>query len=105
MNVLDNGIHAAQIMSFGEMDNALDLITVNGAKTMMLTDQYGIGGISQLLPVKDDHNDVLVVFVLLFKIDGRKSFLRYRISKICVLSSVVERSRPVRAFEHHQYGK
>ncbi|WP_428911706.1 cytosine deaminase [Niallia sp. Krafla_26] len=42
MNVLDNGIHAAQMMTFEEMDNALDLITVNGAKTMMLTDKYGI---------------------------------------------------------------
>lgn len=34
MNVLDNGIHIAQMMSFEEMDNCLDLITVNGAKTM-----------------------------------------------------------------------
>lgn len=42
MNVLDNGIHAAQIMSFEEMDNALDLISINGAKTMMVTDKYGI---------------------------------------------------------------
>ena len=42
MNVLDNGIHAAQMMSFEEMENALDLITVNGAKTMMLSDEYGI---------------------------------------------------------------
>lgn len=42
MNVLDNGIHAAQIMSFEEMDNALDLISVNGAKTLMVTDEYGI---------------------------------------------------------------
>lgn len=42
MNVLDNGIHAAQMMSFEEMDNALDLITVNGAKTMYLSNEYGI---------------------------------------------------------------
>ncbi len=42
MNVLDNGIHVAQMMSFEEMENALDLITVNGAKTMMLSDEYGI---------------------------------------------------------------
>ena len=42
MNVLDNGIHVAQMMSFDEMDSALDLITINGAKTMQLSDQYGI---------------------------------------------------------------
>lgn len=42
MNVLDNGIHIAQMMSFEEMDNCLDLITVNGAKTMNISDTYGI---------------------------------------------------------------
>ena len=42
MNVLDNGIHIAQMMSFEEMDNCLDLITVNGAKTMNISEQYGI---------------------------------------------------------------
>ncbi|MEG1241684.1 MAG: cytosine deaminase [Oscillospiraceae bacterium] len=42
MNVLDNGIHIAQMMSFEEMENALDLITVNGAKTMHLSDVYGL---------------------------------------------------------------
>lgn len=42
MNVLDNGIHIAQMMSFEEIDNVLDLITVNGAKTMNLSDSYGI---------------------------------------------------------------
>lgn len=42
MNVLDNGIHLAQIMSFDELDRALDLITHNGAKTLNIEDQYGI---------------------------------------------------------------
>lgn len=42
MNVLDNGIHIAQMMSFEEIDRCLDLITLNGAKTMNLTDSYGI---------------------------------------------------------------
>lgn len=41
MNILDNGIHLAQIMSFEELERDLDLITFNGAKTMML-DNYGI---------------------------------------------------------------
>lgn len=42
MNILDNGIHATQMMSFEELENALDLITINGAKTMNLSDSYGI---------------------------------------------------------------
>ena len=42
MNILDHGIHIAQMMSFEEIDNALDLITTNGAVTMNLQDSYGI---------------------------------------------------------------
>lgn len=42
MNVLDNGIHLAQTMSFEELDRCLDLITYNGAKTLDVEDRYGI---------------------------------------------------------------
>lgn len=42
MNILDHGIHICQMMSFEEIDHALDLITVNGARTMHLLHQYGI---------------------------------------------------------------
>lgn len=42
MNILDNGIHLAHIMSFDELDRCLDLITHNGAKTLDVEDQYGI---------------------------------------------------------------
>lgn len=42
MMILDHGIHICQMMSFEEIDNALDLVTVNGAKTMHLQDVYGI---------------------------------------------------------------
>lgn len=42
MNILDHGIHIAQMMSFEEIDNALDLITINGAKTLSIEEQYGI---------------------------------------------------------------
>jgi len=42
MNILDNGIHLAQTMSFEELDRCLDLITTNGAKTLNVEDQYGI---------------------------------------------------------------
>ncbi|MGL5754847.1 MAG: cytosine deaminase [Paraclostridium sp.] len=42
MNILDSGIHICQMMSFEEINNALDLITVNGAKTLNIQDEYGI---------------------------------------------------------------
>lgn len=42
MNILDNGIHLAQTMSFDELDRCLDLITYNGAKTLNVEDRYGI---------------------------------------------------------------
>lgn len=42
MNILDNGIHLAQTMSFEELDKCLDLITYNGARTLNVEDQYGI---------------------------------------------------------------
>lgn len=42
MNILDNGIHLAQTMSFEELDRCLDLITYNGAKTFNMEGQYGI---------------------------------------------------------------
>ncbi len=42
MNVLDNTLHLAQLMSFEQMERALDLITFNGAKTLCIEDIYGI---------------------------------------------------------------
>ncbi|MDP9806225.1 cytosine deaminase [Trueperella bonasi] len=42
MNVLDNTLHLAQIMSFDEMEVALDLITYNGAKSLSIEDIYGL---------------------------------------------------------------
>ncbi|MEO5723743.1 MAG: amidohydrolase family protein [Ilumatobacteraceae bacterium] len=42
MNILDNGIHLAQTMSFDELDRCLDLVTYNGAKTLNVEHQYGI---------------------------------------------------------------
>lgn len=42
MNILDNGIHLAQTMSFDELDRCLDLITYNGAKTFNIEDEYGL---------------------------------------------------------------
>lgn len=42
MMILDHGIHIAQMMSPSELENCLDLVTINGAKTMNITDHYGI---------------------------------------------------------------
>ena len=42
MNVLDNGIHLAQIMSPEEIEKDLDLITYNGARCLNIQDRYGL---------------------------------------------------------------
>jgi cytosine deaminase len=42
MNILDNGIHLTQVASYEELETAFDLITYNGAKTLMLEDGYGL---------------------------------------------------------------
>ncbi len=43
MNILDHGIHLAQLMSKKDFENNFDLITYNGAKLMNIEDSYGIG--------------------------------------------------------------
>lgn len=42
MNILDNGIHMAQLMKEEDFEKALDLVTINGAKAMNLEDSYGL---------------------------------------------------------------
>lgn len=42
MYVLDAGMHIAQMMSIEELDNALDFITIKGARTLNILDRYGI---------------------------------------------------------------
>ncbi|WP_245806726.1 amidohydrolase family protein [Arenibacter amylolyticus] len=42
MNILDNGIHLAQIMSPEEVATNFDLITYNGARCLNIQDQYGL---------------------------------------------------------------
>lgn len=42
MNILDAGLHICQMMSFEEINNSLDLITTNGAKTLNIQNEYGI---------------------------------------------------------------
>ncbi len=42
MNTLDNGIHMAQLMKEEDFDNDLELVTINGAKTMNIEDTYDL---------------------------------------------------------------
>ncbi|WP_223883422.1 amidohydrolase family protein [Arenibacter lacus] len=42
MNILDNGIHLAQIMSPEEVATNFNLITYNGARCLNIQDQYGL---------------------------------------------------------------
>ncbi len=42
MNILDNGIHLAQIMSPADIEKNLDLITINGARCLDIEDRYGL---------------------------------------------------------------
>jgi Cytosine deaminase and related metal-dependent hydrolases len=42
LNVLFHGLHIAQLTGRGEIDRSLDLITVNGARTMGVSERYGI---------------------------------------------------------------
>ena len=42
MYVLDAGMHIAQMMSIEELENALDFITIKGARTLNILDRYGI---------------------------------------------------------------
>lgn len=42
LQVLHMGIHASQLMGYEEIINSIDLITVNSAKTLNLTENYGI---------------------------------------------------------------
>lgn len=42
MNILDNGIHMAQLMKEEDFEKDLDLVTLNGAKAMNLEETYGL---------------------------------------------------------------
>ena len=44
MNILDNGIHLAQIMSAKDVETNFDLITYNGARCLNLQETYGLEG-------------------------------------------------------------
>ena len=42
MNILDNGIHATQLMREEDFTRNFDLVTYNGAKLMKIEEEYGL---------------------------------------------------------------
>ncbi|RKF18010.1 cytosine deaminase [Alginatibacterium sediminis] len=42
LRVLDAGLHICHMMGYSELSSALDLITINGAKTLQVEEEYGI---------------------------------------------------------------
>ncbi|WP_435234620.1 cytosine deaminase [Psychromonas sp. PT13] len=42
LRVLDSAIHSCHMMGYNELENGLDLITNNGARTLQIEEQYGI---------------------------------------------------------------
>ncbi|CQR71957.1 Cytosine deaminase [Sporomusa ovata DSM 2662] len=42
LQVLHMGLHACQLMGYSQLNRALDLITVNSARTLNISDRYGI---------------------------------------------------------------
>lgn len=42
MNILDNGIHASQLMRPEDFPRSFDWVTYNGAKLMQVMDNYGL---------------------------------------------------------------
>tara|TARA_R110001583_G_scaffold9433_3_gene44746 strand:- start:5011 stop:6258 length:1248 start_codon:yes stop_codon:yes gene_type:complete len=42
LRVLDSGLHSCHMLGYEDLMTALDLITINGAKTLNIADRYGI---------------------------------------------------------------
>ncbi|MDY0404360.1 cytosine deaminase [Virgibacillus sp. 179-BFC.A HS] len=42
LQVLQMGIHASQLMGYEEITNSIDLVTTNSAKTLSITEEYGV---------------------------------------------------------------
>ncbi|UPW20658.1 cytosine deaminase [Agarivorans sp. TSD2052] len=62
LRVLDSGIHSCHMMGYSELQNCLDLITDNGAKTLQVEHEYGIElGKPANLIVLQGGNDVEVL--------------------------------------------
>ena len=62
LRVLDSGLHSCHMMGYEDLTTALDLITDNGAKTLHITEHYGIEvGKPANFIILDGQNDIEVI--------------------------------------------
>ena len=62
LRVLDSGIHSCHMMGYEDLETALDLITDNGAKTLNISENYGIEvGKPANFIILEGSNDVEVI--------------------------------------------
>lgn len=62
LRVLDSGIHSCHMMGYEDLETALDLITHNGAKTLNISENYGIEvGKPANFIILEGSNDVEVI--------------------------------------------
>ena len=62
LRVLDSGIHSCHMMGYEDLETALDLITDNGAKTLNISENYGIeAGKPANFIILEGSNDVEVI--------------------------------------------
>lgn len=62
LRVLDSGVHSCHMMGYEDLETALDLITDNGAKTLNISENYGIEvGKPANFIILEGSNDVEVI--------------------------------------------
>ena len=78
--VLEFGLHVCHYMGYDEISNSLDLITENGAKTMHLTDRYGISDGKPadflIIDAKDDFEAVQYLKDVLYSVKSGKVIMK-----------------------------
>ena len=78
--MLEFGLHVCHYMGYDEISNSLDLITENGAKTMHLTDRYGISDGKPadflIIDAKDDFEAVQYLKDVLYSVKSGKVIMK-----------------------------
>ncbi len=82
LQVLHMGLHVCQIMGYNEINNSIDFITENSAKTMNFTENYGI-------KEGNDANIIILPCDSAYDAIRRQVKVRYSIRKGRVLSETV----------------
>ncbi|MBE6066488.1 MAG: cytosine deaminase [Clostridium lundense] len=76
LQVLHLGLHVCQVMGYNEINNSLDLISKNSARTLNILDEYGIEegkpGNLIILPVENGYEAVRRQVSVLYSIRGGK---------------------------------